>query len=499
MPSARGYRPWKPTPGSNVFVTLREGADPRALRATLQKQKVKKYRLAFGRSVKSIAEESRRCEESLKCKMVDLTRHYRVRVPPARMHETAARLREIGEVAAAYVMPAVALPANLCEMLKPDATAPPTVTGDFISRQGYLGPAAMGGVDAQFAWTQPGGKGAGVNIVHIEGAWNFDHEDLDEHQRRRLLFGKQIEDTCWRQHGTAVLGVLGGDGGGTGVTGICPDALLRTAALAWDDNPDEMSWPEAMKKVVDKLNPGDIVLIEIQHPGPTSPAGAFIFNEARRGFIPPEYWPTGFDAIKDATTKGIIVVEAAGNGDVNLDDAALDQGDAGFPKGPGGWVNPFRRKSAEHDSGSILVGAGSPPQTPHGPNVQLSAARLKRFGPELSRMEFSNFGSAVDVQAWGAEVTTCGYGSLQGGGEDLRWYTDQFGGTSSAAPIVAGVLACLQGILKARGKPPLTPAQARQLLRDVGVDQTDGAGGKFPRTQRIGKRPDLSQLISKLP
>jgi hypothetical protein len=478
-----------------LFVTLHADAHPRALEATLRQQKAKECRLAFGGSVKSIADESRRRQEVLKCKMVDLTRHYRVRVAPERMHETAARLRELGDVAAAYVMPAVALPANLCKVLKPNPTAP-AVTGDFISRQGYLGPAAVGGVDAQFAWTRSGGRGAGVNVVHIEGAWNFDHEDLDQHQGRRLLFGQQVKDPCTRQHGTAVLGVLGGDGGGTGVTGICPEALLRTAAVAWDENPDEMSWPEAMKKVVEKLNPGDIVLIEMQHPGPTTPDGAFIFNDARRGFIPPEWWPSGFDAIKDATTKGIIVVEAAGNGDVNLDDDALDKGDVGFPAD---WINPFRRKSAEHDSGSILVGAGSPPQKPHGPDVVLTAARLKRFGPERSRIEFSNFGSAVDVQAWGEEVTTCGYGSLQGGRKDLRWYTDQFAGTSSAAPIVAGVLACIQGIQKASGRPPLTPGQARQLLRDVGVDQTDGAGGKLPRTQRIGKRPDLSQLIQKLP
>lgn len=494
MREAKWSREWKPTRGCNVFVVLRYGADPRALAAALRKEKVRDYGLVFGQSVKSVAEESRRREESLKCKMVDLTGHYRVRVNPARMHETAARLRALDEVAAAYVMPAVALPARLCTALTAKPTAP-AVTGDYVSRQGYLGPAAQGGVDAQFAWTVSGGTGAGVNVVHIEGAWNFDHEDLDEHQGR-LLFGTQVQDRCVRQHGTAVLGVLGGDVGGTGVTGICPDALLRTAAVAWDENPDEMTWPEAMKKVVDNLNPGDIVLIEVQHPGPTTPGGEFIANKTRRGFIPPEWWPTGFTAIKDATTKGIIVVEASGNGDVNLDDDALDAPDSGFP---GDWVNPFRRSSAEHDAGSILVGAGSPPQKPHGPSIELTEARLKRFGPERSRMEFSNYGSAVDVQGWGAEVTTCGYGSLQGGRKELRWYTDQFGGTSSAAPIVAGVLACLQGIQKARGRPPLTPAQARRLLRDVGWDQTDGRDGKFPKAERIGKRPDLSLLIPKLP
>ena len=41
---------------------------------------------------------------------------------------------------------------------------------------------APGGVDARFAWTIPGGKGNGVNMIDIEGAWNFSHEDLLQNQ-----------------------------------------------------------------------------------------------------------------------------------------------------------------------------------------------------------------------------------------------------------------------------------------------------------------------------
>ena len=36
----------------------------------------------------------------------------------------------------------------------------------------------------------------------------------------------------------------------------------------------------------------------------------------------------------------------------------------------------------------------------------------RRHGPDRSRLDFSNFGKAVDVQGWGREVTTCGYGDL---------------------------------------------------------------------------------------
>jgi hypothetical protein len=52
----------------------------------------------------------------------------------------------------------------------------------------------------------------------------------------------------------------------------------------------------------------------------------------------------------------------------------------------------------------------------------------RRHGPDRSRLDFSKFGKAVDVQGWGREVTTCGYGDLQGGNNEDFWYTDQFSG-----------------------------------------------------------------------
>ena len=96
----------------------------------------------------------------------------------------------------------------------------------------------------------------------------------------------------------------------------------------------------------------------------------------------------------------------------------------------------------------------------------------------------------------GREVTTLGYGDLQNGGSEDRWYADEFAGTSSASPIVVGALACLQGIRRARGVKPLTPAQARAVLRSTGSPQQ--ADTNAPLTQRIGNRPDLKALIAAL-
>ena len=153
---------------------------------------------------------------------------------------------------------------------------------------------------------------------------------------------------------------------------------------------------------------------------------------------------------------------------------------AGFPAS---WRNPFNR--ANPQCGAILVGAGAPPPGTHGRN----------HGADRSRLDFSNFGAAVDVQGWGREVTSTGYGDLFNDSVNQQ-YTDTFSGTSSASPIVVGALGCMQGWLRAAGKPLRTPAQARTLLRNTGSPQQDTPGR--PATQRIGNRPNLRQLHSQL-
>ena len=114
---------------------------------------------------------------------------------------------------------------------------------------------------------------------------------------------------------------------------------------------------------------------------------------------------------------------------------------------------------------------------------------------DRARCGFSNYGRRIDCQGWGWEVTSTGYGDLPGAVSDRnRWYTDEFSGTSSASPIITATLASVQGILKAAGRPLLTPTQAVQLLRVTGSPQQDAPGR--PASERIGNRPDLRQLIA---
>jgi subtilisin family serine protease len=260
--------------------------------------------------------------------------------------------------------------------------------------------------------------------------------------------------------------------------GICTEANVSGVSI--QISRDEFSSAWAILRAADLLGPGDIILIELHRPGPRF---NFENRNDQRGFIAIEWFPDDFDAIRYAIGRGVIVVEAAGNGAENLDDNLYSVAAPGFPNN---WTNPFNPSNVQ--SGAIIVGAGAPPVGTHG----------RSHGPDRSRLDFSNYGQRVDTQGWGREVTTTGGrhadpGDLQGGMNEDEWYTDTFSGTSSASPIIVGTLGCLQGILLSKKRRPLGSAAAKDLLRNTGSQQQDAPGR--PRTQRIGSRPDLSMLI----
>jgi subtilisin family serine protease len=286
-------------------------------------------------------------------------------------------------------------------------------------------------------------------------------------------------------HGTAVIGILSGDHNQYGINGICPDALVGGVSLF------SMSPVTAIWVAANHLLPGDIMLLEMHFPGPSSIVDGVPFreNNEQLGYIPIEWWEDGLNVIRYAVSRGIIVVSAAGNGRENLDSASYDDRH-GFTSS---WQNPFN--PANPDSGAIMVGAGNPPSGTHGRIQTLHRIYGEHEDYEdRARCAFSNYGERIDAQGWGWEVTTTGYGDPSQGQDRDKWYTDGFSGTSSAAPIVAGALACVQGILlNEEGMNLLSPDAAKMLLRDTGSPQVD-AGGR-PAGQRIGNRPNLRQLI----
>jgi hypothetical protein len=335
-------------------------------------------------------------------------------------------------------------------------------TPDFTGLQGYLDP-APGGIDGDYSWTVPGGTGLDVTIYDVEYSWNQNHEDLDTAFGVPLLLlpGDANNDPFGdNNHGTAVLGELIATDDAIGVTGISFDAGIglapaKTALLGYQP-------ANAIALATLDADPGDVILIEQQ----TGVCGLTpSCDDTQINCGPLEWNGPVFSAIQAAVALGITVVEAAGNGSVDLDQTACG--------------SAFNRNF--QDSGAIIVGAAG-------------AGSRERLG-------FSSYGSRVDVQGWGGSVMTTGYGS--GCPSDYcdeadpanadRWYTPGFGGTSSASPIVTGAVANLQGVAMANGGgQPLLPGEVRDILVATGSPQLGDT------SEHIGPRPDLRRAIAEI-
>ncbi len=310
--------------------------------------------------------------------------------------------------------------------------------------------AAPVGVDADFANGLAGGDGSGVKIIDIEGAWRHSHVDLSAAAGSHIA-GTIIADLAWRNHGTAVLGEMIANDDGQGVVGICPGASIGTVSIG------SLSTEEALLIAAANLQAGDLILIELHAPGPHY---NFQSRLDQLGYVCMEYWPATFNAIQYCWAKGIIVVEAGGNGAEDYDNS-IYYGDL--------FDTTYRNSHA------IIVGAGHPP-------VDVD---------NLQRESFSNYGERVNLQGYGSNVYSTGYGGLySGGGMEDSFYTATFSGTSSASPIITGTVACLQGRYKALYGAPMTADQVRRLLVSTGTPQ------QGVLTAHIGPRPDLEAAIA---
>ncbi len=356
----------------------------------------------------------------------DLNRHYRI---VASGGDERDRL-----LAALDALPAVD------EVVAARKPPPPPASGDYTSLQSY-GFAAPGGIGVAALAGLAGGTGQNVKIIDIEYAWNTAHEDLAKSVGGLIPNGTPSDPFPGEQarHGTAVLGEMIATPNAFGVTGLAAGAGIGMVNSNSTAGTGGFSVANAINVARLNLTPGDVMLVEQQTPG--------VPNSGIDGpsYVAPEYDTPEYDAIKLATQAGIIVVETAGNGGVNLDGA--------------GYVTPFPR--GKPDSGAIIVGAGS--------------GTGACTGSPNSRMSFSTYGARVDLQGWGQCVTTTGYGNLYNADGLNAHYTSTFSGTSSSAPIVASAAALFSSIFKAvtGGRAP-SPLAVRQRLIATGTPQFAG-------------------------
>ena len=316
-------------------------------------------------------------------------------------------------------------------------------TPDLESLQTYLNDNP--GINAKYAWSR-GITGQNIRIRDVEYGFYKTHEMLSNQNSIQLEPGYSpnsgLSGNNYRDHGTAVVSILGSVKDNIGLSGAAYSASEIKGYMEWTTVGYNRA--AAVSRSINASQAGDIILYEMQTGGKDGQ------------YCPAEYDSVIWDLTKAATDSGIIIIAAAGNGNQNLDD-------------------PFYTTyNARGNSGAIIVGAGSP-NTTH------------------SKLSFSTYGSRVDVQGWGSNVLAAGYGSYQKYDNDNNRTYNYFSGTSSATPVVASAATLIQSYYRQATGQYLSPAAMKNLLISTGIPQGGTVAG-----QKIGPFPNVKNAILQL-
>ncbi len=335
-----------------------------------------------------------------------------------------------------------------CELISQTPVPPPTdiapTTNNYEPNQTYLG--ANPGVNMQYAWGL-GLTGTGIRVRDVEYGFNPNHEDLNS-VNASLASGMTISSSAtatYTEHGTSVFGIVFAHKGTYGISGMAYGAQEMILFPEWQQSGYDRV--NAVAQSVANSQVGDVIIYEMQAFGQ---GGSSATN-----YVPAEYSQAVWDLTRAASDAGIIIVEAAANGNQNLDAP---------------FYAPYM---ARGDSGAIIVGGG-------------------RSNTTHNRISYSTYGTRVDVQGWSENVFACGYGDfIQVGGDFNQGYTN-FSGTSSATPIVASCVIVLQSYYFAQTGTYMTPLQMRTLLKTTGIPQGTGVAGN------IGPLPNMQAAIAQI-
>src|SRR5207245_8466924 len=123
----------------------------------------------------------------------------------------------------------------------------------------------------------------------------------------RLISGRNYKKS--QGHGTAVLGVIRMVDNTLGGIGIVPNVPSTMAVSEWQ-NPRFSTWA-AIIAATKALQAGDVLLLETQTVANLPVEVQDAYQALQNQLV--------FGAIQTATTLGIVVIEAAGNGGQDLD------------------------------------------------------------------------------------------------------------------------------------------------------------------------------------
>ena len=254
----------------------------------------------------------------------------------------------------------------------------------------------VAGNDANIMETWDTVTGDGINILIVDDGIAVDHEDLAPNARTDLDYDYFDDDDSplpgsW--HGSASSGIALARGGNSkGVIGAAFEASLVGIRLLGGAFTVEQE-ADAMSHLVGEENPADFAYINSNSWGPTDHPS----SKASLSSVVASALAGG--ALNGRNGKGVVYVWAGGNGRGSDDRATYD---------------PYT--SSRY---TIAVGAS---------------------GGEGIYSEYSEPGPCLLVNAPSGLKLSGSYGTTS---TNTSGYTSDFGGTSSAAPLVAGVIALM--------------------------------------------------------
>ena len=242
-------------------------------------------------------------------------------------------------------------------------------------------------------------------------------------------------------HGTHVAGIVAASRGNKkGVDGVAKNVSIMSIRAVPDGDEYDKDIALAIRYAVDN--------------------GAKVINASfGKGFSPNAEWV--YEALEYAASKDVLFVHAAGNDGADLDNPE----NKNFPN------DHKLQNTPEFVSNVITVGA-----------------LTSSFGPDMIA-SFSNYGKQnVDIFAPGDGI----YSTMPGDDYDFQ------GGTSMAAPAVAGVAALIRSYY-----PQLTAAQVKQVILQSGIAPavsitlggTEGEEKSLAEISKTGKIANLYNAI----